>query len=109
MSEIDTTPDNRLLLNVLKELRAEQGKQRDLLLQVVDYMRKMEQRMEARAASARDDAAKMERRLDERIVAVRDDLELMLKSELMGRLGHFETRIEEKLDGLIEELGKADD
>ncbi|KAB2918483.1 MAG: hypothetical protein F9K29_07910 [Hyphomicrobiaceae bacterium] len=69
-------PDNALLLAVLQEIRQEQNKQRALLLQTVDYLRKMEQR------------------LDARIVAARDDLELMLKSELMGSLTHFETKIE---------------
>ena len=39
----------------------------------------------------------VERRLDDRIVSVRDDLELMLKAELLGKLTHFETRIDERL------------
>ena len=43
---------------------------------------------------------KMEQRLVARLVAERDDLELMLKSELMGRLAHFETTVEQMLDVL---------
>ena len=82
--------DNTLLLSVLKEIRSEQNKHRELLLQTVDYMRKMEQR------------------LDGRIVAIRDDLELMLKSELMGRLAHFETKIENLLSERIDSIEKAD-
>jgi len=82
--------DNTLLLSVLKEIRSEQNKHRELLLQTVDYMRKMEQR------------------LDGRIVAIRDDLELMLKSELMGRLAHFETKIENLLTERIGSIEKAD-
>jgi hypothetical protein len=39
--------------------------------------------------------------IEERMGAMKDDLEMMLKSELMGRLGNFETRmmnlIEERL------------
>jgi hypothetical protein len=54
--------DNTLLLEVLRQIRAEQGQHRELLLQSIDYMRKMEQR------------------LDARIVAVRDDLELILRA-----------------------------
>ncbi len=82
--------DNTLLLSVLKEIRSEQNKHRELLLQTVDYMRKMEQR------------------LDGRIVAIRDDLELMLKSELMGRLAHFETKIENLLSERTDSVEKAD-
>ena len=70
----------------LKEIRSEQNKHRELLLQTVDYMRKMEQR------------------LDGRIVAIRDDLE----SELMGRLAHFETKIENLLSERIDRIEKAD-
>jgi hypothetical protein len=58
--------------------------QRDLLLSAVDYMWKMEQRLVAR------------------LVAVHDDLELVLKSELMGRLAHLETTVEQMLDVLEE-------
>jgi hypothetical protein len=71
--------DNTLLLNILREIRSEQNQHRTLLLQAGDYIRKMEQR------------------LDGRIVALRDDLELMLKSELMGSLTHFQTKIENLL------------
>lgn len=73
------TVDNSLLVTLLREIRKEQAEQRTLLLSAVDYPRKMEQR------------------LDGRIVALRDDLELMLKSELMGSLTHFETRIDQRL------------
>ena len=76
--------DNTLILSVLKDLRTELRQQRDLLLTSIDYMRKMEQR------------------LDARLVAVRDDLELMLKSEIMGRLTHFETTIEQRLEAVEE-------
>lgn len=43
-----------------------------------------------------------------RVGEAKDDIELMLKAELMGRLTHFETRIEqtidEKLDAFRTEL-----
>ena len=82
--------DNTLLLSVLKEIRSEQNKHGELLLQTVDYMRKMEQR------------------LDGRIVAIRDDLELMLKSELMGRMAHFDTKIENLLNKRADSIEKPD-
>jgi hypothetical protein len=81
--------DNTLLLSISREIRTEQNQHRTLLLQTVD-MRKMEQR------------------LDGRIVAVRDDLELMLKSELMGRLTHFETKMENLLASRFPDVEKAD-
>lgn len=75
-----------LVLEQLKAIRKDLADQRGLLLQSIDYMRKMEQR------------------LDARIVAVRDDLEIMLKSELMGRLTHFETVVETALGRQIDDL-----
>jgi hypothetical protein len=44
------------------------------------------------------------RRIERRIEEVRDDLEMMLKNELMGRLGTFEMRVDEKLDAAVERL-----
>ena len=85
------TVGNSLLLSVLREIRAEQNNQRTLLLQTVDYLRRMEQRLDARITA-----------LEARIVALRDDLELMLKMKLMGRLAQFETRIDERLAALEE-------
>lgn len=70
--------DNTLLLSVLREIRKDLADQRSLLLSTVEYMRKMEQH------------------LDHRITSVRDELELIIKSELMGRLTHFETRMEQR-------------
>ena len=74
----------------LADVRRELADVRTLALQTTDYMRKMEQR------------------LDARIVAVRDDLELMLKSELMGRLAHFETKIETLLNDRLAIVEKTD-
>jgi chromosome segregation ATPase len=50
-------------------------------------------------------AQRHERRFDElehRIVETKDDMELMIRSELMGRLAHFETRLESRFGGLAE-------
>ncbi len=46
---------------------------------------------------------KMEQRLDARITGVRDELELIIKSELMGRLAHFETRMEQMVEQRLAE------
>jgi hypothetical protein len=74
----------------MKAVRREVADIRTLALQTADYMRKMEQR------------------LDARIVGVRDDLELLLKSELMGSLAHFETRMENLLHERLAEPQKTD-
>ena len=50
-------------------------------------------------------AQRHERRFDElehRIVETKDDMELMIRSELMGRLAHFETKMEERFGGFSE-------
>jgi hypothetical protein len=38
--------------------------------------------------------------VERRVEELRDDLELMLKTELMGRLGHFEAQIERRLEDM---------
>jgi len=48
------------------------------------------------------------RRLDRRMDELRDELELMIKAELMGRLGHFETQMEHRLDALGERMGAVE-
>lgn len=45
------------------------------------------------------------RRLDRRMSELRDDLEMMVKAELIGQLGHFETVIEQRLEALGERIG----
>lgn len=40
-------------------------------------------------------------RLDRRIGELLDDLELMIKSELMGRQAHFETRLEAPIGDVV--------
>jgi len=66
---------------MLKTIRREQEEHRTLLLGVIDQGRRLERRMSE----------------------MRDDLELMIKSELMGRLTHFETRMDEKLEQAFEQ------
>jgi phage tail tape-measure protein len=46
--------------------------------------------------------------LDTRMASLREDLELMIKSELMGRLAHFETRMENLLHERLGTIERAD-
>ena len=46
------------------------------------------------------------RRLERRLEEMRDDIELMMKAELMGRLGHFETQVENRLDAMSDRIGE---
>ena len=101
-----------------KALRGEVADVRTLSLQTVEYMRRMEQRLDARISGVDARISDLDGRianvdsrisgLDDRMVGIRDDLEIMLKSELMGRLGHFETRMENLLDQRLANREKAD-
>jgi chromosome segregation ATPase len=126
-------------LTETRALRREVGDVRTLSLQTVDYMRRVEQRVDARidALDAKiggvddrvrgiDDRFRMiddrfrgvDDRLrsindgigglDTRMASLREDLELIIKSELMGRLAHFETRMENLLHERLSAIEKAD-
>ena len=77
------------VLAPLRDLRKDLAEQRTLSLVTVDAMRRMERRLDERLGA-----------LETRVAHVRDDIELMVKRELMGRLGHFEATFDEKLDAL---------
>lgn len=81
---MSTEPD-KLILPHLRALRSELADVRTISLASVDHARRIE------------------RRLDE----VRDDLELMIKAEPVGRLGHFETQIEAQTDRMREQIDQA--
>ena len=99
-------------------LRREVGDVRTLSLQTVDYMRRMEQRLdtridglEAKIGGVDDRVRAIDdrfRALDARMASLREDLELMIKSELMGRLAHFETRMENLLHERLSTTERAD-
>jgi hypothetical protein len=74
-----------VVLRLLRDIRREMTDQRALLLALVEQGQRLERRM-----------GELERRISE----IKDDIELMLKAELMGRLGNFETRFEQRLDDL---------
>ena len=44
------------------------------------------------------------RRIERRLGEVTDDLELMVKAERMGRLGHFELQIDSRLEAIEQRL-----
>jgi len=75
-------PDDSLMLSILKEIRAEQRNHGTLLLQLAQGLRRHDRRFNE---------------LEHRIGDLTGELELISKSELMGRLTHFETKIDEKL------------
>ncbi len=50
------------------------------------------------------DVVEQGRRTERRITEVKDDVELMVKSEMMGRLGYFETRMEARIEALASSL-----
>ena len=64
--------DNALMLKILQELQKDSRDHRTLLLQL----------------------AEQNRRLERPLNELKDDLELMVKSELLGALTHFQNKIE---------------
>lgn len=88
-------PENRVL-TLLRDIRAELGEHRGLLLALADQGRRTERRVDA-----------TERRMgdwEHRFAELRDDIELMLKATLMGRFGNFETRFERYIDDLADRV-----
>lgn len=59
--------DGTLVLRILRDIRAEQTQHRTLLLQTIELVRRMEQRLDARIIG-----------VDSRLTSMRDDLELMM-------------------------------
>jgi hypothetical protein len=86
--------DNKLLLSILRDIRREQREHLALTLSLSERLLASEKRLSQRI----DD---FEKRLDQRFGELRDDLELMLKAEVLGRLTHFETRIDQKIEELL--------
>jgi hypothetical protein len=83
-------------LNEQREMRREVGEQRSLLLALADQGQRLDRRMtdlELRMGG-------VERRMGE----MRDDIELMLKTELMGRMGMFEAQVGHRLDELTDRV-----
>lgn len=98
-----TDADNSLMLSILKDLRAEMRQHHDLLLQLVDAGKRHDRRFDTidhRFNHVEQRISDVEQRIGDS----RGELELMLKGELLGRLTHFETRIDERLAEFEEKL-----
>lgn len=87
MTENFEMSENRenAILEQLRQMRTEVQEVRAAALQNAEYARRLEHRMAS---------------FEQRLGKLRDDLELSIKAELMGRVGHFETVIEQRLDAL---------
>lgn len=82
-------PTDNLILELLRAIRREVADIRALTLQNTEYNRRLERRIGG---------------VEQRIEDLKDDLELMIKAELMGRLSHFETLFDHRLDALAERV-----
>jgi len=99
-----TDADNTLMFSILKEIRADLGQQQSLLVQFVDVTKKRFEAIDRRfdAIDRRFDA------MDHRLNDLTGELEPMLKSETMGRLAHFESKVDRKIAELEERLSNTD-
>jgi uncharacterized protein YeeX (DUF496 family) len=88
---VSDAPDN-VVLRHLRDIRRDLTDQRTLLLSLVDQG----QRHDRSFQEVRRDMQEIKRDIHE----VKDDLWIMLKAELMGRMGNFETRFEARLEAL---------
>ena len=78
-----------LLGRLVREIQAEQRATREQRREEVAVLRALVDRVG---------------RVDRHIAELRDDLELMIRSELMGQLGHLRTQTEHSLDALAERV-----
>lgn len=76
--------DNKPLLATLRDIRRKRRETKELLLALTKHVLDLEKRLAKRSGD------------------VNDDLEILLKSELLGRLTHFETRIDQKIEELLQ-------
>jgi predicted nucleic acid-binding Zn-ribbon protein len=100
-------PDNSLMMTILKELRADMRQQRTLLLQVAEATHRHDRRFDEIERRFGD----VERRfgdVERRISDTRAEIELMLKAELLGRLTHFETQMDERIAQLEDRLTRGE-
>lgn len=92
-------PEN-LTPALLRDMRRDRTEDRQILLGLVDQIR----RVDAKVGEVEVRLGQVETRLDRRIADLRDDLELLLRSELMGRLTSFETTLDDRLERRLDEL-----
>ena len=95
--------DDSLMLTILKELRANMRQQRTLLLQLTEAAHRHDRRFD----DVEQRFGEVERRfgdIERRISDARAEIELMLKAELLGRMTHFETQMNERIAALEDRL-----
>ncbi len=83
-------------MDELRIVRNENGSMRTIMLGLSEQGRRIERRL-----------GELDRRfseLDRRLDEVKDDMELMIRSEMMGRLGNFEVRFERRLEEMAETI-----
>jgi len=104
MAEVSLEMMQALMVRVMDELkivRNENGSMRTIMLGLSDQGRRIERRL-----------GELDRRfgeLDRRLDEAKDDMELMIRSEMMGRLGNFEIRFERRLEELAETIAGTPD
>ena len=77
------------MMTILEGIRADMRRRRTVLLQVAEAVRRHDRRFD-----------EMERRfgdVERRISDTGAEIELMLKAKLLGRLTHFEARMDERI------------
>lgn len=78
-----------LTLSLLREIRTELRDHRSLLINLIDFTRRLDRRID---------------HFDRRLSEVKDDVELMIRSELMGSQAHRDTLLNERLEQLADRL-----
>ncbi len=106
MAEVSLEMLQALMVRVMDELkivRNENGSMRTIMLGLSEQGRRIERRLgelDRRVGELDRRIGEFDRRLDE----AKDDMELMIRSEMMGRLGNFEIRFERRLEELAETI-----
>lgn len=83
-----------------------EGGERVSLELVARLLRDMQAEQRAQRAELRDHRSllllqvEQGKRVERRLSELRDELELMLRAEIMGRLGHFEIQMDRRLEEL---------
>ncbi len=100
-------PGNILMSRILREIRAGTNQHRTMLLQVVEFLRRHDRRFDEIERRFGD----VDRRfgdIERRISDTRADIELMVKAELLGRVTHFETLMDERIAQLEDRLSAVE-
>ncbi len=100
-------PGNILMSRILPEIRVGTNQHQTMLLQVVEFLRRHDRRFDEIERRFGD----VDRRfgdIERRISDTRADIELMVKAELLGRVTHFETLMDERIAQLEDRLSAVE-